>query len=175
VPIAPDSPLTRRGTGDMFLLVKGAKHGLIKGEAMDSGKHKGEIEVLSWSWGLRQKTSIGGGTPTGMATIRELTVVKPVDRASTALMGALRTNEVIKEATLTLRKSGKGQLEYLRIKIEEGRVVGLEIEAGDKEGGSALFETVSFSFNKIEVTYTPQGEDGQAMGDTTFQDQWQSN
>ena len=32
------------GAGDMFLMVKGAKHGLIKGESQDD-QHKGEIEV----------------------------------------------------------------------------------------------------------------------------------
>lgn len=160
----------------MFLHVKGAKHGVIKGESNDASGHKGEIEVLSWSWGMKGKVTLGGGTgtPTGQTTIRELIVVKPVDRASTALMGALRTNETISKAVLTLRKAGKSQLEYLKITIEEGRVVGLDIEAGDRSGSAALYETVTFSFNKISVVYTPQGEDGQAQGDTTFEDEWQA-
>ena len=42
------------GAGDMFLMVKGAKHGLIKGESQDD-KHKGEIDVLSWSWGMQRR------------------------------------------------------------------------------------------------------------------------
>ena len=90
----------------MFLSVKGAKHGVINGEALDD-KHKGEIEVLSWSWGMQGKPSLAGGSASGKATIRELRIVKHVDKASTALMGALRTNEAIKEAVLTLRKTGK--------------------------------------------------------------------
>jgi len=48
------------GIGDMFLMVKGAKCGLIKGEAQDD-VHKGEIEVLRWSWGMQAKSSLGGG------------------------------------------------------------------------------------------------------------------
>ena len=44
----------------MFLMVKGAKHGVIKGESQDD-QHKGEIEVLSWSWGMQAKASLGGG------------------------------------------------------------------------------------------------------------------
>ena len=39
------------GSGDLFFKVKGAKHGLIKGESQDD-EHKDEIEVLSWSWGM---------------------------------------------------------------------------------------------------------------------------
>src|SRR5215475_15421837 len=108
----------------MFFKVKGAKHGQIAGEAQDD-KHKGEIEVLSWSWGMQGKASLGGGGASGKATMRELRIVKNVDKASTALMSALRTNETIKEATLTLRKTGGSKLEYFKIKIEDGRVMGL--------------------------------------------------
>jgi len=159
------------GAGDMFLMVKGAKHGVIKGESQD-GQHKGEIEILSWSWGMQAKTSIGGGTATGKATINDLRIVKRVDSASTALMLALRTNEPIQKAVLTLRKAGKSQLEYLKITIEQGRVTALTVEAGDLSGSADIFERVSFSFNKIEVEYVPQGKDGQPQGGMTFSDQW---
>ena len=159
------------GAGDMFFKVKGAKHGDINGEAQDQ-KHKNEIEVLSWSWGMQGKPSLGGGSASGKATMRELRIVKKVDKASTALMSALRTNELIKEATLTLRKIGTSKLEYFKIKIEDGRVMSLDVEAGDKDGKPALYERVSFSFNKISVEYTPQGGDGMPQGTTTFEDVW---
>jgi type VI secretion system secreted protein Hcp len=158
-------------TGDMFLLVKGAKAGLIKGEAHDKD-HEGEIDVLSWSWGMQARPSLGGGTASGRATIRELHVVKRIDRASTALMAALRTNELISKAVLTLRKSGKSQLEYFKITIEQGRVTGLSIEAGDRQRSPDVFEDVTFSFNKISVEYTPQGTDGMGGGTSVFNDQW---
>jgi type VI secretion system secreted protein Hcp len=155
----------------MFLKVKGAKHGPINGEAQD-GTHKNEIEVLSWSWGMQGKASLGGGGASGKATMRELRVVKKVDKASTALMSALRTNEVIKEGILTLRKTGTSKVEYLKITIQDGRVVSLEVEAGDESGSSALLERVSFSFNKIAVEYTPQGGDGLPQGSMLFEDTW---
>jgi type VI secretion system secreted protein Hcp len=162
---------TGGGAGDMFLMVKGAKHGVIKGESQD-GQHKGEIDVLSWSWGMQAKTSLGGGTATGKATINDLRIVKRVDSASTALMLALRTNEPIQKAVLTLRKAGKTQLEYLKVTIEQGRVTALTVDAGDLSGSADIFERVSFSFNKIEVEYVPQGKDGQPQGGMTFADQW---
>jgi type VI secretion system secreted protein Hcp len=155
----------------MFFKVKGAKHGQINGEAQDD-KHKGEIEVLSWSWGMQGKASLGGGAASGKATMRELRIVKNVDKASTALMSALRTNEVIKEGILTLRKTGTAKIEYFKITIQDGRVVSLDVEAGDESGGSTLLERVSFSFNKIAIEYTPQGGDGMPQGSTTFEDQW---
>lgn len=171
-PGASDTATTRpAGAGDMFLSVKGAKHGQINGESQDDA-HKGEIEVLGWSWGMQGQPSLAGGGASGKATVRELKIVKKVDKASTALMSALRTNEPIKEAVLTLRKTGSKPLEYLTITIEQGRIVSLDIEAGNASGTSTLVERVSLSFNKIEVAYTPQGADGQPQGGTTFLDQW---
>jgi type VI secretion system secreted protein Hcp len=156
----------------MFLSVTGARAGPITGESQDS-KHKNEIEVLAWSWGMQGKPSLGGGGASGKATIRELRVTKRVDKASTALMSALRSNEPIKVATLTIRKIGAhGPLEYLTIKIEDGRVMSLEIEAGDASNAPALLERVNFSFNKIIVDYTPQGPDGNPLGGTSFMDEW---
>jgi type VI secretion system secreted protein Hcp len=163
------------GAGDMFLMVKGAKHGLIKGESQD-GQHKGEIDVLSWSWGMQGRPTLGGGTATGKATIHDLKIVKNVDSASTALMLALRTNEPIQKAVLTVRKAGKGQLEYLKVTIEQGRVTSLTIDVVDKagvpQGAPEVVERVAFSFNKIEVEYVPQGKDGHPQGGMTFADQW---
>jgi len=155
----------------MFLMVKGAKCGLIKGEAQDD-VHKGEIEVLRWSWGMQAKSTLGGGGATGKASVRELRVVKRIDSASTALMSALRTNEPIQKAVLTLRKAGSKPLEYLKLTIEQGRVTSLDVEGGDGSGGAEVVESVSFSFNKISVEYVPQGKDGQPMGGTLYADQW---
>ena len=159
------------GSGDMFLLVKGAKHGLIKGESQDQ-QHKGEIEVLSWSWGMQGRASLGGGAATGKAIVNDLKIVKKIDSASTALMLALRTNEPIQKAVLTLRKAGKSPLEYMKVTIEQGRVMSLTIDGGDTNGGPEAVERVSFSFNKIEVEYVPQGKDGLPQGGMTFADQW---
>jgi len=160
------------GYGDMFLSVKGAKSGVIKGEAHDSA-HLDEIDVLSWSWGMQAQASLGGGNATGRAIVRELRIVKRVDSASTALLSALRANEMITKAVLTMRKAGKSPLEFLKITIEQGRITGLTIEAGDEDGSPDIVENLVMSFNKITVEYTPQGKDGQPRGSTMFTDQWE--
>jgi len=155
----------------MFLMVKGARTGVIKGEAQDT-QHKGEIDILGWSWGMQGKPSLGGGLAGGKSTIQDLKIVKKVDSASTGLMLALRTNEPIAKAVLTLRKAGKTQLEYLKITIERGRITSLTVDAGDSGGTADVVERVSFSFNKIEVAYVPQGNDGQPQGGMSFMDEW---
>ena len=159
------------GLGDIFLSVKGAKSGVIKGESQDAA-HGKEIDVVAWSWGMAARPSLGGGGATGKATLRELKIVKRVDKASTALMKALRTNEEIKEAILTVRKVGKNPLEYLTIKIEGGRIIALDIDTGESPANPVLIERVSFSFNKISIVYTPQGPDGNPLGKTVFEDEW---
>jgi type VI secretion system secreted protein Hcp len=157
----------------MFLSVNGAKHGQITGESQDD-KHKNEIEVIGWSWGMKGNAMLGGGVgvATGPVTVRELRIVKRVDKASTALMSALRYNEPIKEALLTVRKAGKKPLEYLKIKLEDARVFSIDIEVGEGASSPALIERLTFSFNKIHIEYTPQGPDGNALGSTTFDDVW---
>jgi type VI secretion system secreted protein Hcp len=158
----------------MFLSVKGAKGGVIKGESQDDA-HKGEIDVLSWSWGMHARPSLGGGAAAGKAAVHELKVIKKIDSASTALMSALRSNELIVKALLTVRKSGTKPLEFLKITIEQGRVTSITLEAGDPGGSAGLLEHVNFSFNKISVEYVPQGNDGQGLGSMTYNDQWNEN
>ena len=167
-PVASRTP----GTGDMFLSVTGAS-GTFNGEAQGA-THKNKIEVLAWSWGMQGRAALGGGGATGKATVRELHVTKRVDKASTALMAAVRHNEKIKEAILTVRKAGTDPLEYLTIKIENARVMSLDLQAGDEENSPSVFERVTFTFNKITVTYTPQGADGGAKAASTFLDQWEN-
>ena len=151
-PLATRSP----GAGDMFLSVKGAKSGIITGEARDT-THKNAIEVIAWSWGM------------------QLRVTKRGEKLSTELLAALLQNEPIKEATLTVRKAGKDPLEYFIVKIENGRVMSIDIEAGDAANSPAMFEKVTFSFNKITIQYTPQSEDGSALATSKFEDQWDLN
>ena len=163
--------LDSAGTGDMFLMVKGARTGVIKGESQDE-KHKAEIDVLSWSWGMAAKVSLGGGLATGKANVQELKIVKKIDSATTPLMSALRTNEQIQKAVLTVRKAGKSQLEFFKITIENGRVISHNVTGGDEQGGHGVLERVSFSFNKISVQYTPQGKDGAGLGSMEYTDQF---
>ena len=59
----------------MFLKVDG-----VTGEAADRD-HKGEIEVVSWSWGMHAPADLVTGQATGATTLSELNVVKRVDRA----------------------------------------------------------------------------------------------
>src|SRR3954447_12361141 len=133
------------------------KLGDIKGESLDN-KHKDEIEVLSFSWGLTNSGSIGPGAGggSGRATFQDLSIVHRVDKASPGLMQACATGTHLKEATVTHRKAGKGQQEFLIVKMNDVIVTG--VTAGDSE--NSHLETVSIAFAKVDLEYRPQKKDG---------------
>jgi type VI secretion system secreted protein Hcp len=136
-----------------------AKIGDIKGESVDD-KHKGEIDVLSWSWGVTQSGSMshGGGGGEGKAHFNDFNFTHNVDKASPVLLKACATGEHIKEATLTVRKAGKGQQEFLIIKMNDILITGVAPSgAGD---GAATAEHVALQFAKVDLEYKPQKPDG---------------
>jgi type VI secretion system secreted protein Hcp len=135
-----------------------AKIGDIKGESLDS-KHKDEIEVLSWSWGVTNpaKVSGGGGGGTGKASFHDLSFTHKLDKASPLLLKGCATGQHLKEATITHRKAGKGQQEFLIIKMNDVLVTAVAEDDSD-EGGR--LETVSLAFAKVDLEYRPQKSDG---------------
>ena len=136
-----------------------AKIGDIKGESPDD-KHKGEIELLSWSWGVTQSGTMahGGGGGEGKANFNDFNFTHHIDKASPVLMKACATGEHIKEATITVRKAGKGQQEFLIIKMADIIVTGVAPSgAGD---GAATAEHVALQFAKVDLEYKPQKADG---------------
>jgi len=71
---------------------------------------------------------------------------------------ALATGEHIKEVTLTVRKAGGEQQEYLTYTFTDVLVTSLTSSAGT--GDPVPTEQVSFNFSKIEMEYKPQSVDG---------------
>ena len=134
-----------------------AKIGDIKGESLDS-KHKDEIEVLSYSWGVSNSGSMshGSGGGEGKATFHDLSFVHKIDKASPILFQVCATGEHIKEATITHRKAGKEQHEYMILKLNDVIITGVT-HGGSGDGHS---ENVSMSFAKFSLEYKPQKADG---------------
>jgi type VI secretion system secreted protein Hcp len=135
-----------------------AKIGDIKGESLDA-KHKDEIEVLSFSWGVTNTGAPApdGGGGAGKATFQDLSIIHNVDKASPRLMQACATGTHLKDATITHRKSGKGQQEYLIVKLNDVIITG--VTDGDASGQLGS-ETVSLAFAKVDLEYKPQKPDG---------------
>jgi hypothetical protein len=76
--------------------------------------------------------------------------------ATPSLLNACATGEHIKEATITHRKAGKGQQEFLVVTLNDVLVTGV-VYAGDNSGPTS--ETVSPAFAKVNLEYRPQKAD----------------
>jgi type VI secretion system secreted protein Hcp len=135
-----------------------AKIGDIKGESLDD-KHKDEIEILTWSWGVTNAGPkvAGGGAAAGKASFHDLSFTHNIDKASPVLMQGCATGQHLKEATITHRKAGKGQQEYLIVKMNDVIITG--VTHGDSSEGSHV-ETVTLAFAKVDLEYKPQKPDG---------------
>jgi type VI secretion system secreted protein Hcp len=136
-----------------------AKIGDIKGESPDS-KHKHEIEVLSWSWGVTNPAKVAGGGSgggAGKASFHDLSFTHKIDKASPLLLKGCATGQHLKEATITHRKAGKGQQEFLIIKMNDVLIAAVT-DADSQEGGN--LETVSLAFAKVDLEYRPRKADG---------------
>src|SRR5215467_7376808 len=142
---------------DMFLKLDG-----IKGESKDS-KHKDEIHIESFSWGMSQTGAhgAGGGGGAGKVNVHDISITKFVDKSSPELMLACANGKHIKEGLITVRKAGENPVEYLKIKLTDILVSGVQ-EAG--HGGDTLTENLTLNFAKFHVDYQEQDEKGKPAG-----------
>jgi len=135
-----------------------AKIGDIKGESLDD-KHKDEIEVLSFAWGLANVVPVSAsGTGVGKVSFHDFSFVHNVDKASPLLMKACATGTHIKDATITHRKAGKGQQEFLVIKMTDVIITG--VTHGGSRGDGGYLENVNLVFGQVDLQYAPQKPDG---------------
>jgi len=149
---------------DMFI-----KIGDIKGESTDD-KHKGEVDVLSWSWGATQSgtSGIGGGGGAGKVALQDLTITKYIDKASPTLLKMCCDGTHIKDVILTVRKAGGTALEYLKLSCHDALVT--SITTGGSGGQDRLTENITFNFAKIKMEYTPQTAKG--AGEASITQGW---
>jgi type VI secretion system secreted protein Hcp len=137
---------------DYFLMLDG-----IKGESADS-KHKNEIDIESFSWGVSQTGAghSGSGSGSGKVDVHDITIQKKMDKASPLLMLACCNGKHISKGKLTLRKAGETALEYLTMDLENVLVSNYQV-AGSGEVPS---ESISLNFVKIKTEYWTQTDKG---------------
>ena len=142
---------------DMFL-----KIGDIKGEAQDS-KHKGQIDIMSWSWGMSNSgtTHMGGGGGSGKVNVQDISFTKFVDSASSALIMHCCNGRHFPSAQLIVRKSGGDKpVEYVKLELED--IIISSFSTGGSGSEDRLTESISLNFSKFKFSYSPQKADGSA-------------
>jgi type VI secretion system secreted protein Hcp len=138
---------------DYFLQITG-----VEGESTDD-KHKGWIDVDSWSWGETNSgsTHSGGGAGASRVTINDFFFTTQVSKASPKLFLACASGQHLKEAKLVGRKAGKAQQEFLTWTFSD--VLVTSYQTGGTEADVPR-DQVSLNFAKLRVDYKAQKADG---------------
>lgn len=141
---------------DLFLQIEG-----INGESQKKG-HKGEIDIISFSFGAHQQGSFhtgGAGGAAGKAEIRDISVMKQVDKSSPELFKACATGKHIKKVVIYSQKAGGAEpLVYYKITLEDVIVSSLDNQGASS--GDAIMESVVFNTAKVTFDYQAQNAQG---------------
>ncbi len=138
---------------DYFIKIDG-----IDGESQDK-KHKGEVDVLAFSWGeTRTGAQGGGGGGAGKVSVQDFRFSARTSKASPKLFLACATGEHIKKAVFTGRRAGQQQ-DFLTLLFTEVLVTSFQI-GGSETADLSPVDEISLNFAKIEFEYREQKLDG---------------
>jgi type VI secretion system secreted protein Hcp len=133
----------------------------IVGECLDR-EHQGWIDILSFNQGLSKDASQNGKgrRHRGKATLKDLVVVKELDRSSPLIAEAVFNGKVFPKVEIhptTSLKNGDGTdmpVTYFVYELTNVQVVNYDI-AGSGQSESVPVDQFSLNFEEIKVTYLP--------------------
>jgi type VI secretion system secreted protein Hcp len=136
----------------------------VLGDSVDA-KHKGEIDVESFSWGESNGATPGApgaGPGAGKVTAQDFHFVTKVGSQSPRLLVATAAGEHLKSAVLTARSGGgKAPFDFLVIKMSDVMVASYQV-GGSAAAGDRPVDQGSLAMSKIEMSEIPQKADGTA-------------
>src|SRR5688572_19469446 len=135
---------------DYFLKIDG-----VDGESTDD-KHKGEIEVESFSWGVSQTGtfSAGGGGGAGKAQFQDFKFTKVISKASPVLFQACASGQHIKQAVFVGRTAGneRGGNQFLKYTFTD-ILVSRYHDAGSV--GGDVIDAAALKYASVKTEATP--------------------
>lgn len=146
----------------------------VEGESTDA-KHKGEIEIESFSFGVTNQGTggSGGGSGGGKSTQQDMHMTKKTDKASPVLAQACASGKHFPAAVLTIRKAGTEQQEYLVYTLNE--VFVSSFQAGGSGGNVIPLDQFSLNYVKMVMEYKEQKADGTLGGSVKLGWDWGKN
>ncbi len=141
---------------DFFLKLEG-----VDGESTDD-RHKNELDIESFSWGETQTGSAGpgGGGGAGKVVMQDFHFVAKVSKASPILFLKCATGEHLKQAILTVRKSGGRQQDFYVITLTDVMITQYSQAGPGGLPDSDVNDAFALNFARIDVSYSPQKPDG---------------
>lgn len=149
----------------LYVKIKGAKQGDIKGDVFERGK-EGLIKVVSYSHEISSPRDVATGQATGKRQHKPIVITKEMDKATPLLYAALSTNEMLTEVTLnfyrpSLKAAAGVAVQWYTIKLTNASIAGIKSRVDDK---GQILEEISLAYQKISWTYTDGG--------VTHEDTW---
>ena len=121
-----------------------------------------QIDVIHWSWSINNSgdmhSGMGGGS--GKVDVDTLNIQKYVDKSTPALMRSCCVGKHFEKAELSIRKAGGEAVEYLKMVMKPVLITSVSSSGSGMD--DRLEESITLSFAKFEVYYTPQKDDGTA-------------
>jgi type VI secretion system secreted protein Hcp len=129
----------------------------VQGESADKD-HKDEIQIMSWSWGASQVSSVAGtgGSGAGKADLSDFSIMAYFDKSTPKFFKSICAGTHIKTGTMSAIKSGADGKPYLKVDFQEMFVTSLQISASSE----IPTVSISFSYNQIKIDYSTQNEQG---------------
>ncbi len=141
----------------------------IEGESADA-HHKGEIELIGWTWGLAEPAAGGssarasGGASAGKLIVRDIAIEKHTDLASALLMLFAAEGKLIANGVITNRRATGG--EFLILKMTD--ILVTSVAQATTIEANQVAETITLAFRKVEVEYRPTLTNGTLAPPTVF-------
>lgn len=126
-------------------------------------KHKEWIEVLSWSWGASNPSSVGStgmssGREASTPSVSEIVVTKQMDKSTPKLAEGVSKGKTTQELKKQTTHNGET---YYQVKLTDVMVSSWQSSGGDSH--SRPMESISLNFTKIEFNYKPQNAESPAI------------
>jgi len=134
----------------------------VDGIAGDSNhaQHRDWIDILSFSWSVTHSASggPGGGGGAGRPVFQDFSWSQIVDSSIPPMFLALTQGKHIKEVTLDVVRPGERSSPFFQMSFEDVLLSSLSVVGSGEEPVASL----SFSYSKVELVYTPQDPKGGA-------------
>lgn len=138
---------------DYFLKIDG-----IEGESFDD-RHKGEIDVMSFSWGMSNSGTFasGVGSGAGKVSFGSIRLNTAVSKASPMIFESVATGKHFPNVTLSAVRTGAIGEEFLKITLTDVMITSFQTGG---TVGEVPTDSFRLNYAKIEFEYKPQKADG---------------
>jgi type VI secretion system secreted protein Hcp len=138
----------------------------VDGVTGPSTSKTGFIDILSFSFGASNTSTYGVGASgkeakAGRVDFSNLSIMKVLDATSPLLNQHCWSGDILDKVYILYDKPvGDAQADYFRIYLQDALITSVQV-SGSSENPT---ESISFAFQKVEVAYKPENDDGTLGG-----------